>query len=116
MRTLTTTISRIQLVPNSINASLIADFHKYMITNGASQTHQNNSLTIVIIFAKYLGPNCTFYDLHKPEQIISFLDTKIKGEGEHPDKRWITTWNYYLARIKHFLRWLHNSTGNNDKK
>jgi hypothetical protein len=88
-----------------------------MITNGASQTHQNNSLTVVMIFAKYLGPNCTFYDLHKPEQIISFLDTKIKSEGEDPDKRWITTWNYYLARIKHFLRWLHNCTAagtNND--
>ena len=25
-----------------------------------------------------------------------------------PDKRWITTWNDYLGRIKFFVRWLHN--------
>jgi integrase/recombinase XerD len=63
---------------------------------------------MVIAFAKYLGPNCTFYDLHRPEQITPFLDTKIKSESEDPDKRWITTWNDYLNRIKLFFRWLHN--------
>jgi integrase/recombinase XerD len=103
--TLSTTISKIRLVPNSTNASLITEFHNYMVSNGASQRHQNNSLKMVIAFAKYLGPNCTFYDLRRPEQIISFLDTKIKSEEEDPDRRWITTWNYYLVHIKLFLRW-----------
>jgi hypothetical protein len=41
----------------------------------------------VIEFAKYLGPNCIFYDLHIPDQIIPFLDTKIKNEAEDPDGR-----------------------------
>ena len=67
--TLTNTISKIQLVPNSTNASLITEFHKYMLSNGASQRHQNNSLKRVIAFANYLGNNCTFYDLHRPDQI-----------------------------------------------
>src|SRR5215831_8448189 len=106
--TLTTTISKIQLVPNSINASLITEFHKYMVSNGASQGHQTNTLKMVIAFARYLGPNCTFQDLHRPDQIIPFLDTKIKNEVEDPDRRWITTWNDYLRHIKRFLRWLHN--------
>ena len=88
--TLTTTLSKIQLVPNSTNASLITDFHKYMISNG-SQRHQNNTLKRGIAFSNYLGNNCTFYDLHRPDQIIPFLDTKIKGETEDPDRRWITT-------------------------
>ena len=105
---LITTISKIQLVPNSTNASLITDFHKYMVSNGASQRHQINSLMKVIAFAKYLGPNCTFYDLHRPDQIIPFLDKKIKSEAEDPDRRWITTWNDYLIHIKLFLRWMHN--------
>ena len=95
--TLSTTISKIQMVPNSINATLITDFHNYMVSNEASQRHQNNSLKMVIAFAKYLGPNCTFYDLHRPDQIIPFLDTKIKSEGGDPDRKWITTWNYYLG-------------------
>jgi hypothetical protein len=102
--TLSTTISKIQLIPNSTNASLVTEFHKYMVSNGASQRHQNNSLKMVIAFAKYLGHNCTFYDLHRPDQIIPFLDTKIKSEEVDPDRRWITTWNYYLVHIKLFLR------------
>jgi integrase/recombinase XerD len=106
--TLSTTISKIQLVPNSINASLIAEFHNYMVSNGASQRHQNNCLRAVIAFAKYLGPHCTFYDLQRPEQIIPFLNTKTKSEEEDPDGRWISTWNYYLVHIKLFLRWLYN--------
>jgi integrase/recombinase XerD len=69
---------------------------------------------MVIEFAKYLGPNCTFYDLHRPNQIIPFLDTKIKNEAEDPDGRWITTWNDYLGRIRLFLRWLHNCASKND--
>ena len=112
--TLTNTISKIQLVPNSINASLITDFHKYMVSNGASQRHQNNTLKRVIAFANYLGNNCTFYDLHRPDQITPFLDTKIKGEVEDPDRRWITTWNDYLVHIKLFLRWLHNCASKNN--
>jgi len=98
--TLTNTISKIQLVPNSTNASLITDFHKYMVSNGVSKRHQTNTLKTVIEFAKYLGPNCIFYDLHRLDQIIPFLDTKIKNEAEDPDGRWITTWNDYLGRIR----------------
>ncbi len=30
-------------------------------------------------------------------------------ESEDPDKKWITTWNDYLWRIKYFYRWLYNA-------
>jgi hypothetical protein len=43
------------------------------------------------------------------EQIIKFLDTKIKTIEEDPDARWITTWNHYLSHIKYFFRWLYNA-------
>ena len=45
----------------------------------------------------------------KREQIIKFLDTKIKTIEEDPDARWITTWNHYISRIKYFFRWLYNA-------
>ncbi len=82
----------------------------------ASQGHQTNTLKMVIAFAKCLGPNCTFYDLHRPDQIIPFLDTKIKSESEDPDRRWITTWNDYLIHIKLFLRWLYNCASKNNSE
>jgi integrase/recombinase XerD len=33
-----------------------------------------------------------------------------------PDRRWITTWNYYLVHIKLYLRWLHNCASKNNGK
>ena len=50
----------------------------------------------------------TLYDVKTKEEIVSFLNTKIKESNLDPDKKWITTWNDYLWRIKYFFRWLHN--------
>jgi hypothetical protein len=105
---LSTTISKIATIPNAINSTLISEFYQYIKTNGASERHQSNSLKMVIAFANSLGKDVTFYDIRSKEQITSFLDTKVKSSEEDPDKRWITTWNYYLVHIKRFFRWLHN--------
>jgi integrase/recombinase XerD len=62
----------------------------------------------MIPFAKYLGPYTTFFDINSKEQILAFLDTKKKNDEEDTEKKWITTWNSYLVRIKYFFRWLYN--------
>jgi integrase/recombinase XerD len=111
---LSTTVSKIQTIPNAINASIIEEFHKYMKDNDSSERHQNNALKVVIAYAKFLGSDKSFYDIKHKEQITSFLDTKIKSLEQDPDKRWITTWNHYLHRIKHLFRWLYNQRGNDD--
>jgi len=100
---LSTTISKITAIPNATNSALVTKFYEYMKANGASERHQNNSLKMVIAFANFLGPDVTFYDIMRKDQITAFLDTKIKSLGEDPDKKWITTWNYYLIHIKLFL-------------
>lgn len=105
---LSATISKIPTIPNSTNSSLIAGFHTFMRTNGASERHQNNSLKVCIAFAFSLGKDITFYDIDKKDQILSFLDTKIKSQEQDPDKKWITTWNHNLVHLKRFFRWLHN--------
>jgi hypothetical protein len=79
-----------------------------MKNNGSSERHQNNNLNVMIEFSKYIDLNTTFYDINKKEQILSFLDTKIKDSAKDPEKRWITSWNHYLTRIKLFFRWLYN--------
>jgi integrase/recombinase XerD len=105
---LTTTISKIASIPNSVNSELVNDFYEYMKSNGASERHQNNNLKVMIAYAKFLGTDVSFYNVQKKEQIMGFLDTKMKNTEVDPDKKWITTWNHNLHRIKHFFRWLYN--------
>src|SRR5919202_1534415 len=111
---LSTTVSKIQTTPNAINVSIIEELHKYMKDNDSSERHQNNALKVVIAYAKFLGSNNSFYDVKHKEQITSFLDTKIKSLEQDPDKKWITTWNHYLHRIKHLFRWFYNQRGKDD--
>lgn len=108
---LSTTVSKISTIPNPTNASLVAEYHKFMKENGASERHQNNALKAVIPYAVFLGPNTSLNDVNKREQITGYLDTKIKSIEEDPDKKWITTWNDNLHRIKHLFRWLYNQRG-----
>ena len=79
-----------------------------MRDNTTSERHQNNNLKAVITFAKFLGSDTTFYQISSKAQVLKFLDTKIRSDSDDPEKRWITTWNDYLVRIKHFFRWFHN--------
>jgi integrase/recombinase XerD len=75
---------------------------------GTSEKYQNNNLKAIIAYSKFLGPSISFYEIENKSQVISFLDTKIKNSEDDPDKRWITTWNDYLVRIKYFFRWMYN--------
>ena len=79
-----------------------------MMSNGSSEWRQNNNLKAIITYANYLGASVTFTYINTSHEVLSFLDTKIKTKEEDPDQKWITTWNDYLHRIMHFLRWLHN--------
>ena len=69
----------------------------------------------MVYFAKFLGPDASFYEIYKRDQLIAFLDTRIKDAEIDPDKRWIRTWNDYLQRIKYFFRWLYNQKEIEDK-
>ena len=76
---LTTTVSKIVSIPNSVNSELINDFYQYMKSNGASERHQNNNLKVMIAYARFLGTDVSFYNIQKKEPIIAFLDTKTKN-------------------------------------
>ena len=67
-------------------------------------------------FAQFLGPDVSFYDVKTKEEIIAFLDTKIKSIDEDPDRESITTWNDYLNDIKYFFRWLYNNKKKTDNE
>jgi len=105
---LSRTVSNIENVLNLQNKKLILKFYEFMKKIGTSERYQNNNLKVIIAFSKFLDQSVSFYQIREKSQIFSFLDTKIKSIEEDPDKRWITTWNDYLVRIKYFFRWLYN--------
>ena len=47
----------------------------------------------------------TFYDLNKKEQILSFLETKIKDSEKDAEKRWITKNVFYLIVSQFIINW-----------
>ena len=61
----------------------------------------------MIHLAEYIGEATSVFDVDHKE-VVKFLDTKIKPEQIDSDKKWITTWNDYLWRIKLFFRWFQN--------
>jgi hypothetical protein len=86
----------------------LTEFHKYLKSNGVSDSHQNNNLKVLSTFAHSLGPNISFLDMKENDPIISFLDSKLKDIENDPDRTSLVTWNDYLGRIKYFMRWLYN--------
>jgi hypothetical protein len=96
---LTTTINKIALLHNSTNSALLNGFHQYMKSNGASERHQNNNLKAAIAFANLLGTDTTFLNVQLKEQIMSFLDTKIKNVEEDPEVIITQKWNGYRSKI-----------------
>ena len=109
---LSTTISKISLLANLTNQMLVTEFYEYMKNNGCSEKHINNNLKAIMNFADNLEPKTTFFDIRRKDQILIFLDIKIKTIEEDPDGKWITTWNHYLSHIKYFFRWLYNVYNN----
>ena len=79
---LSTTVGKIDLIPNPTNAALLREFFHYMQSNGSSESHQNNNLKVLTAFAASLRSNVTFLDIKESDLIISFLDSKFKSTND----------------------------------
>lgn len=110
---LSTTVKKIESIPNSTNSALLREFHVYKNSNGASESHQNNNLKVLTAFALSLESKVTFPDIKDSIPIINFLNSKLKDANHDPERKSVITWNDYLGRIKYFFRWLHNKEGKN---
>jgi hypothetical protein len=107
---LTTTIRNIEIkVTNETNRQIIRDFYEYLQNIDTSENYQNGLLKVLIRYAEHIGKNTTLYQIQEKEQVLGFLDLKRKSDKDDPDKKWITTWNDYLWRLKYFYRWLYNA-------
>jgi hypothetical protein len=77
-----------------------------MLEKELSKHYQINNLKVIISFANYLGPDVTFHNLEKKEQILEFWDTKRKDVELDVEKKWITTCNYYMNRLRFSIRFI----------
>jgi integrase/recombinase XerD len=89
------------------NASLIKEFYEFMKSNNSSERHIINNLKVIANFDKFFKSEKLLKDI-KRQDILSFLDSKIKSSEIDPEKKWITTWNHYCNHLKFFFRWLYN--------
>jgi hypothetical protein len=105
---LETVLDKVSSIASPVNSSLIQEFYHYMTDNRKSDSYKKNNLKALVLFSQELVPNITFYDIQKKEQILEFLNKRIKPKSDDPDEKWITTWNDYLGRLKFFFRWLYN--------
>lgn len=62
---LTTTIGKIQAIPNTKNMEIMHEFIEYMRKNGSSEHHQNNNLKVAITFANFLGKKISCYSFFR---------------------------------------------------
>ena len=49
------------------------------------------------------------------EDVLQFLDKRKKSIERDPEKKWVRTWNDYLARLTGFYRWLCNHETSKDR-
>lgn len=108
---LSTTVDKAENLTNQKNSKLILKVHDFMKENGASERHQNNNLKAILAYSQFIDSRFLI-DTNTQENVTSYLQTKIKSKEEDCEQKWITTYNDYLHRIKHFFRWLHNQSEN----
>jgi hypothetical protein len=65
---LSTTIIKIENLPNSKNIEIVNDFLEYMRSNRSSEHHQNNNLKVIITFSNFIGKENSFYDINKKDK------------------------------------------------
>lgn len=102
---LDTVLKKVERMSNGVNSDLLKDFYQHMKGNGTSQNYQKGNLEAMVHFAEHIGMATSIHDVDN-KQVVRFLNTK--SEQIDSDKKWITTWNDYLWRLKLFFRWLHN--------
>ncbi len=81
---LETTLNNIQLLDNENNATLVYDFYLYMRSVNTSESYQNKNIKALINMAKFYGKNLEFIQICKKEDVLSFLDSKIKSKLKVP--------------------------------
>jgi len=101
-----TVIKQIEELPE-IHRRPLLQFKDWLVDDEDSMlSNAANYLRVLKLFSFDLGKK-EFKDVTR-EDVLEFLDKRKKSIDADPDKKWVRTWNDYLARLVGFYRWLHN--------
>src|SRR5688500_15067996 len=111
------TLEKASNIENTTNRKILLDFDNYMIKSDKADRTRRNNLKYMLNYVEWLAKfNRSINDVKEEKDILNFLKTKMKGEDDDPDGRWITTYNDYLVRLKHFFRWFKNYKKTEDQQ
>lgn len=79
---LETSLNNIQLLDNENNSKLIHEFYLCLRSGNTSESYQNQDIKALINMAKFFGKDLEFIQISKKEEILSFLDSKIKSKED----------------------------------
>ena len=102
-----TTVNKIKYYYHAKKREIICNFFEFMSNHDASERHHYNNPKTTLSFSNYIDQNY-LKDISKKEDVLLFLQSKIKVKEQDLEQKWITTCNEYLYRIKYFYIWLYN--------
>ncbi|WP_316506420.1 hypothetical protein [Nitrosopumilus sp.] len=109
-----TIIRQVGELPKNHSVPLL-EFKDWLIDEEDSMlSNAANYLRVLKLFSNHIGSDIDFKDVTR-EQVLEFLNQQKNSVEDDPDKKWIRTWNDYLARLIGFYRWLYSQESNRDR-
>ncbi|MDH3313064.1 MAG: site-specific integrase [Nitrosopumilus sp.] len=108
-----TVIKQIERLPE-IHSRPLLQFKDWLVDEDSMLSNAANYLRVLKLFSFDLGKK-EFKDVTR-EDVLEFLDKRKKSIDVDPEKKWVRTWNDYLARLVGFYRWLHNNEITKDRE
>ena len=73
------TLEKVRKLDNKSNSSVLIEFYEYMRAVRTSERYQSDVLKVLVKFSDSINDN--LMNVQKKEQIVGFLNTKIKKQG-----------------------------------
>ena len=72
------TLEKVRKLDNKSNSDLLIEFYEYLRAARTSERYQSDILKVLVKFSDFINDN--FMNVQKKEQVIAFLNTKIKKQ------------------------------------
>ena len=72
------TLEKVRKLDNKSNSDLLIEFYEYLIGIRTSERYQSDILKVLVKFSEFINDN--LMNVQKKEQVIAFLNTKIKKQ------------------------------------